>query len=219
MSLAALCAHVCRVNTQTGHMFQPCSLAKVICASVKSDKWVMWRLWERAVNFYNVLNRNERRARRQAGRDEGRERSGEKWAVMLQRCAVGRGPLSHTVWAPASHLHWQLVCISLRYPAIRPPRAHSRPARQQSWKTQYPVTALSDASYRSCTVSVCTRSHFAVFVKASFTFKTFTWRTLFLLEVVLILPRFVINLDIGWKPGDVFSVSGHDAPQWLEKKM
>lgn len=71
----------------------------------------------------------------------------EKWAVILECCAVGRGPLSHTVWVPASHLYWHLVCISLRYPAINPPRAHSRPARQQSWQTQYPMTALSNASY------------------------------------------------------------------------
>lgn len=62
-----------------------------------------------------------------AGRQEG-AREGwrtavelEKWAVMQECCAVGRGPLSHTVWVLASHPYWHLVCISLRYPAITPP--------------------------------------------------------------------------------------------------
>lgn len=64
----SLCVHLQIEYTNGPHV----PLAKVICANVKSDKWVMWRLWEKAVNFYNVLNRSER-ASVQAGREAGME--------------------------------------------------------------------------------------------------------------------------------------------------
>lgn len=178
-------------------MFHPCSLAKVICVDVKSDEWFMRHLREKAVNFYNVLNRTERRARRQAGRVGGRERSAGKVGCH----AVGRGPLSHTVWAPASHLHWHHVCISLWYPAISPPRAHSRPERQQSWQTQYPVTALSNASYSAVEyVCVSVWPCFAIFVRASLHFRPSCKGHCFYLRWFWCFVLFLfINLRAGWK--------------------
>lgn len=68
LSRCSLCVHLQIEYTNGPHV----PLAKVICANVKSDKWVMWCLWEKAVNFYNVLNRSER-ASRQAGREGGIE--------------------------------------------------------------------------------------------------------------------------------------------------
>lgn len=107
ISLAALFVLIYWVNAQTGHMFHPCSLAKVICANVTSDECFMRRLGEKAVNLYNVLNRKSGGwGDRQGGLQD---RSGA-WVLSSWRCE-----------APAPHLHWHPVCISLWYPAISPP--------------------------------------------------------------------------------------------------
>lgn len=131
ISLAALFVLIYWVNTQTRHMFHPCSLAKIICANVTSDEWFMRHLREKAVNFYNV-NRKEGRMSRQAGRVRGQE-----WSM---------GAVKLKMWSPDSTsslapcLHFPL--ISSHQPSSR---AHGCPARQQSWQTRYSVAALSNA--------------------------------------------------------------------------
>lgn len=170
-------------------MFHPCSLAKVICANVTSDEWFMRHLREKAVNFYNVLNRKEgRRGDRQGGLGD---RSGA-WVLSSWRCE-----------APAPHLHWHPVCISLWYPAISPPpelTAVQRGSRAGRHNIQWLLCPMH------CMVlqSVCASALFCCLVRASLHFKTHITKTQgFCWLVVFFLFLLLIRWKAAWKHCDV----------------
>lgn len=146
--------YVCRLNTQTGHMFHPCSLAKVICADVKSDKWFMWHLWDRereSSEFLQCIKREWKEGKESSKEDgsETRESGLSYRGAVLKAgdlCLTQSEPLLHIFMAQC--LHFPQIS-SHQPPPIPTPKAQSHPARQHVWQTQHPVTALSNASYSS----------------------------------------------------------------------